>query len=383
MIGGATKSLLALAHTCKQEGFDVTVLFFRSNGNAFSMFKDNSLKYEIFSRGRVFQHAYGAYIPIFQKKFYRSFLVFLRSILSIRSTKKFISEFKPDLVYLNTSLLFPSAIACKILGVKTIWHLREQIHPGLLGVRKLWLRICFKYLPDKVISISKTNAFNLNIKREVSVIYNSILIREVDRKELTKFRNDYRLGDKPLIAFLGGSVSSKGADLLVKSIISLFKIRDNFQLVIAGEFERFKIEQMNDIEKEVHSLLSNNIEVKKHIVFTGPLKDVQPLLQNSTILVWPATVPHFSRPVMEAMSLGKAVLASDFKSTREIVDDGIDGVLFSPDVSSLTSSLACLLDNPEKIKSLGKKAKVKGKNLFNQNINLRENLNIINSLILD
>lgn len=41
---------------------------------------------------------------------------------------------EPDIVHLNSLVLAPSAVGVKRPGVRMVWHIRESVHPGHLGL---------------------------------------------------------------------------------------------------------------------------------------------------------------------------------------------------------------------------------------------------------
>jgi glycosyltransferase involved in cell wall biosynthesis len=62
---------------------------------------------------------------------------------------------------------------------------------------------------------------------------------------------------------------------------------------------------------------------------------------------------------LEAMAMGKALLASDVGGHRELIQDGRTGVLFPPgDAGALAESLARLLENPGLRRSLEESGRV-------------------------
>lgn len=377
-IGGATKSLLSLATHLKEQGHEVNVLFYSKRNEVFDWFEENGIQCIVFPEGQVFQHAYGAYIPVFQAKAYRVLIALYRALKSIKPTRSIIQSLNPDLVYLNTSLLFPAAIASKSLNIRVIWHLREQLHNGHLGLRKAWLKWCYRKYADEIVAISKTNAEILGASK-AKVVYNSTSTStEVPEEQKQSFLSHHHIPKKRIIAFLGGKVRSKGGDILVEAFASLYKKREDIVLVVAGEFNSGGSGNLNPIEQNVHSIIRKNEGLAERIVFTGALKDVRPLLSEMEILVWPATTPHFSRPIMEAMMMGKAIVASDYKSTREILEPKVEGLLVQPNAADLAKALETLLDNRETAQQYGKKARQKALQLFDEEANHQELIKIVN-----
>lgn len=380
VIGGATKSLLSLVKATKARGYDVTVLFYGEKGNAFDWFTDQGIVCHNFYNGKVFQHANGAYIPLIQKRPYRILTIFFKAIYSIKETKSIISSFSPDLVYLNTSLLFPAAIAAKQLNIKVIWHLREQIHNGLFGIRQKIIRFFFINYSDIIIAISKTNASKINSKKS-KVIYNSCESEpEISENKLIELKSKLKITDEKVICFLGGNVKSKGADLLFKTIKILKKSNKKFIVIIAGKFS-LTGPNLNKIEIRVKKIIDRNPEIINHIRFIGVIEDVSTLLKLSNFLVWPANTSHFARPIIEAMMSKTLVLASDFESSREIIDHGVTGFLAKNNVFDFSDQLIRLLDVNHNFEQIILNAREKALLLFSQEQNLNKNIQLISNTI--
>jgi glycosyltransferase involved in cell wall biosynthesis len=379
-IGGATQSLLGLSKLFVNNNYDVTVLFFESKGGAYKLFEKSGIKCYAFPRGKVFQHAYGAYIPFSGKKFYRPFIAFYRSVFSILPTKRMLKKLDPDIVYLNTSLLFPAAIAAKMLKKKIVWHLREQIHDGNWGFRKQFIRFLFKRLPDEIIAISKTNASVLNIPK-AKIVYNSVDLKVFsDSVDVKAFKARFDVPNARIISFLGGKILSKGAPIFIQTAAQITRKYPDLIFIIAGEIRVDNPNSRNKVEREVYFILKKNPKLIKNLIFTGIIENVAPLLALSTIVTWPATVPHFARPIMEAMVMGKPVVACNFSSTSEILTHNQDGLLVAPKAEEFEKGICYLLENKKKALKMGEYGRVKAIKLFDNNKNDAKILKIVDGL---
>jgi glycosyltransferase involved in cell wall biosynthesis len=87
------------------------------------------------------------------------------------------------------------------------------------------------------------------------------------------------------------------------------------------------------------------------------------------MLVWPATAPHFARPVMEAMVMGSPVVASNYESTAEIIENGVDGLLVKPIRDKIAEGIIKLIEQPELASRMGKEAREKALAIFNSELN--------------
>ena len=77
----------------------------------------------------------------------------------------------------------------------------------------------------------------------------------------------------------------------------------------------------------------------------------------SHVIVFPATVGHFARPIIEAGFMKKPVVASKLPPLDELVIDGKTGYLVCPaDINAWADKLYQLLNNTELRTSLGSQA---------------------------
>lgn len=127
---------------------------------------------------------------------------------------------------------------------------------------------------------------------------------------------------------------------------------------------RRAVEIIRDRGKNVSILVTGSHRFKdRHIISTGWLaRDKLPDLYRKAVLcvvpsIWPEP---FGIVAIEAMACGRAVIASDTGGLREIIDDGIDGILFqSGNANDLAQKIEHLLDNRALRKKIGEAARHK------------------------
>ena len=113
--------------------------------------------------------------------------------------------------------------------------------------------------------------------------------------------------------------------------------------------------------------LTEELGVGDRVKFLGQRKDISRLLSAMDILVIPSTEPEpLSLALLEGMASGKAVVAAAHGGPTEIIEDGVDGVLYPPrDFVALSSKLLSLISNSDLARKLGEKARRKIENSFN------------------
>jgi glycosyltransferase involved in cell wall biosynthesis len=101
------------------------------------------------------------------------------------------------------------------------------------------------------------------------------------------------------------------------------------------------------------------LDLADRITFTGALDEPGALSQIATadVFVFPSLMEGLPVVLMEAMALGKAVIASRVAGIPELVEDGVSGLLFTPsDWKELSDRLELVLSDSVKREGLGQAA---------------------------
>src|SRR5699024_9919729 len=89
-------------------------------------------------------------------------------------------------------------------------------------------------------------------------------------------------------------------------------------------------------------------------------KDITNLLKFSHVFVFPSYREGLSVSVMEAMAMGKPVIASKIRGNNDLIDEGKGGYLFNPkDTYKLASLILNLIEEQGLTLSLGSYNKLK------------------------
>ncbi|BAJ50133.1 glycosyl transferases group 1 [Candidatus Caldarchaeum subterraneum] len=79
--------------------------------------------------------------------------------------------------------------------------------------------------------------------------------------------------------------------------------------------------------------LTEIVKTKKlqdNVIFLGHRTDVEKLMAKASIFILPSIYEPFGMAAAEALAAGKPVIASNIGGLREIVDHGVNGLLFTP-----------------------------------------------------
>jgi glycosyltransferase involved in cell wall biosynthesis len=90
------------------------------------------------------------------------------------------------------------------------------------------------------------------------------------------------------------------------------------------------------------------------IEWLGEVADVRPVLVRSSVLVLPSYREGTPRAVLEAMSMGRAIITTDVPGCRETIVDGAEGLLVPVrDPAALASACETLFKDPRRVAAMG------------------------------
>lgn len=266
----------------------------------------------------------------------------------------FIDQHHIDVVHLNSVCLSNAAIILNEKKIPFIWHVREM-GPKHKGRRFQFIKENLLASPN-VIFLSKAEQQSwTGGNKHGSVISNFIDFNQFDAN-LDVSATIQKLGiesGKKILLYLGGLKAFKGIIPLLNALnIVKNKWGDDFICLMPNTFIK-NPKSTTRFEKEVLDLIhKNGLETNCKMMPFDP--NITPLFAICDLLVFPATEPHFARPVIEANGMRKPVIASDLKCINELVIPNETGYLVAAnDVEAMSNKIIYLFENPSVCKRLG------------------------------
>jgi glycosyltransferase involved in cell wall biosynthesis len=151
-----------------------------------------------------------------------------------------------------------------------------------------------------------------------------------------------------VVGFVGSFRKWHGTALLTQMIKAVAAVRPTARFLLVGD---------GPDAAEVRALVS---EFGDRVMWMGrvPHSRVPGLVASIDIGVMPES-NFYGSPlkVIEWMAAARAVVAPDYAPLRDVIDDGVHGLLFAPgDIGALTASVLQLIDQPHLRASLGQEA---------------------------
>lgn len=123
----------------------------------------------------------------------------------------------------------------------------------------------------------------------------------------------------------------------------------NVKFILAGWYD----------DKSISNITINSWVEDGRLVFLGKLEDVRDAIENCSVFVLPSFYPEgVPRVILEAMSMGRAIITSDSPGCRETVINDISGYLIKPKSSDeLMLAMLKFIKNNNLIHEMGKKSR--------------------------
>ena len=293
----------------------------------------------------------------------------LRQLKVILQLHRMVKRNAIDLIHANSlSVALLGGIVARINRIPILMHKRYATSYGVLD------RICERLL-HRVILVSKATRWNFAPTAKQTLIYNGVDLDafQASPEEVQDLRAEL-LPDASDASIVAGVVTritpEKGIHFLVRAIaalkgLSLMTGTDIKLLIVGGPYFQKDIDYMNALKQEVADL-----GVEDSIIFTGFLSDTRVVTSLLDIVLVPSIIPEACpRTIIEAMAVGKPVIATPLGGSKELVTPAT-GILVPPeDASAIADAIAILTTDRERLRALGKASRNRAEQLFSSEKN--------------
>lgn len=195
-----------------------------------------------------------------------------------------------------------------------------------------------------VCEAERSNAAKVGVRKRTRLVYNGI--EPLRPSEPTAAVERLR-EPGPLISTVAELQPPKGVITLIESMKEVLRAHPTASLAIAGDgIERTRIETR-----------ISELGIGGQVHLLGEIDDVPGLLTGTDVFVQPGWSESFPYSILEAMSLGLPIVATDVGGVGEAIEDHVTGRLVpSQDSGRLAEAIASLLSNRERASLLGEAA---------------------------
>lgn len=258
----------------------------------------------------------------------------------------------------------------KILKVKLIVHLHTYVEEDIYRLAPL-LRPLWSYLyraclseADVTIFVS-SRIFEHTLKKKIPMKKLIVITPGVDlenfhprgpsysKHELLQQAGIRDVPQNPIIvahvgALRGGLI--KGQDLSLKAASIVTESFPDIRFIFAGKGD----------QKEFRRL-ANQLRVTDYIGILGERKDIPQILRSVDIFIHPSRFEGFGIAVLEAMACGKPVIATAVGGAKDMIENGVNGLLIHPSEVELAENVIKIIKNEKLRENLSANALIKAR----------------------
>ncbi|WP_256661383.1 glycosyltransferase family 4 protein [Enterococcus faecium] len=258
-----------------------------------------------------------------------------QNILSYKMLKKIIKENGIEIIHTHTPVAsLITRIVCKNMNVK-VFYTAHGFH-FYRGAPKLNWLVYYpleKYLSrftDTILTINQEDYQIASQKFHSKKVYLingvGIPIEKYKKIQINTMRKKAELGikdKKTKIILSVGELNRNKNHTMVIEALKQFKDK-NFKYFICG---------VGSLDYALKEKIKNS-DLEEKVVLLGYRTDVLEIMKISDLFVFPSKREGLPVSVMEAMSIGLPVVASNIRGNMDLIQDNIAGKLF--DVNALT-----------------------------------------------
>jgi glycosyltransferase involved in cell wall biosynthesis len=317
-IGGGESHLLSLVENLDRERYEPIVLSF-TPGPMVDRLKEMGIETHVIYTERPFD------------------------VTKWNKVKQFLKDHQIEIVHAHgtraASNLLWAARSLRIPLIYTIhgWSFHPDQHPVVQKLRILGE----KYLTSKSslnISVSKSNQ---QTGKDFFSSFDSVVVN--NGINLTKFNPINIYPDikkelniptgKILLLFIARFTLHKQPLTLIKAFAKAVQLNPNLHLLMVGDGD----------QKNTAIGLLDELNIKHHVTLEKFRQDVPAVLAAADIFILPSLWEGLPIGLLEAMAMGKAIIASNVDGTKEILENNVNGILV--DTNQLEENLSNAIVN--------------------------------------
>ncbi len=300
---------------------------------------------------------------------------FLSRYKAVRDLRSLIQAFRPSLIHVNDLWWAPHTVRAvrNAVRVPVIAHVRQEILP--VKARQYSLNHVAMVL---AVSRQVQDALEAGGISPTSVrtIYSGVNVPPVEQP-LDREALRARFGI-PYNALLVGTVANllpiKGYEVMLHALPAILAAVPVAHYLLIGKGDRSCENHLRE--------LAEQLGIGGHVHFVGFQDPVYPYMAALDLYVQPSLREAFGLAVVEAMAMGKAVVATAAGGIPESVVDGSTGILVQPGNSkALSEAVGSLLQNPSQREQMGMRGRFRAQECFSLDTSVRQIEQVYRSVV--
>jgi len=171
-----------------------------------------------------------------------------------------------------------------------------------------------------------------------------------------QFKDYYTKTQNNVIVSVGRISPTKGYEHLIKGFKRLVRFNPYLKLKIIGSADASKKKYLEYLKS-----LVTRFSLNYNVEFLGFRGDVEKIIADARMLIAPSVIEEsFGRVVIEAFACGTPVIATNIGGFKEVIDNGVNGILVDPANSEqISEAILKILEDSSYAQKLTVKAREK------------------------
>lgn len=281
-----------------------------------------------------------------------------------------------DLVLTNSAKAdVYGSLAGSLAGRPVVWRLHDIVDSQAFNrLNRLLFRVCASLFAARVLAVSEAVrrafiALGVDAAKVVTV-YNGINLEEAENSpDGSEARQGLGIDTgTPVAGFVGRLVDWKGVDYFMRAAARVASDLPGARFLVVGE-AMFGDQAYADSLRPLRSELG----LDEKMIFTGWREDIPSLIRAMDVLVHSSILPEpLATVIIEAMALGRPVVAARDGGVPEIMVEGETGLMVPPrDVEAMAMAVGTILHDHNLAERMGQAGRRRAAELFELEANTR------------
>lgn len=277
-------------------------------------------------------------------------------LVTFRALYKLLKEIRPDKVFLNQAkAVVYGGIATRMLKMET-YSLVSGIGTGFRdeSLKFKIIRQIMKFQYKLALAQNESVIFHNKDDKDIfvkwklvktercSVVYGSGV--NMEQFSYTPIKTP----EKTVFLLVARILRCKGVEEYLEACKKIKEDFANVECMLVGPFDT-NPSALSEADLEPY---------RQYVDYYGEQADVRPFLKKCTVFILPSYYEGLPKSVLEAMSVGRAIITTDAPGNRDVVEDGENGFLVPiKDVDQLYKKMRYMVEHPEIQSEMGKKSR--------------------------
>jgi glycosyltransferase involved in cell wall biosynthesis len=262
---------------------------------------------------------------------------------------------RPDVIYLASGLNsnLGAVVAAARAGVPIVAHFKGFRRVGPVDrFLSRWIDVAIT-MTDEIAEHYRSR--HVHAGRFVT-IYDGIEPGRFATGGGAAVRREFGIPDgAPLVGIVGHIQEWKGQLVVAEAVARARRDVPELRCLVVGGIHKFGIEYGERLKARVAAP-----DLAGHVVLTGSRRDVAACFDAMDVAIHASTREPFGRVLLEAMAVGRPVVAPREGGPVEIVADGETGLLVAPrDPEALARAIVGLVRDPARRAAMGRAARAR------------------------